>query len=242
MLQYWGFSYGTVLGATFSAMHPERVSRVIIDGVVDGLDYYQTTWLKNLQDTDKMIPKFCDYCFAAGPDKCALYSGNSSRDIEHRIHILLKEVHDTPVVVLASDTRGPEIITYDDIIDLVGGALYEPYREIEETFKILADLSKGDGSKLADAKQQRYLPISKSLQCKKDGPFSNSCIPTKKDGSKTLCTDGSDVTSITKAEFKLYREMLKSQSRWFGDFWSNIRLDCIGWRARPAWTFDGMLH
>lgn len=31
-LQYWGFSYGTTVGSTFAAMHPDKVRRVVLDG------------------------------------------------------------------------------------------------------------------------------------------------------------------------------------------------------------------
>lgn len=39
MIQYWGFSYGTILGATLAAMYPERISRALLDGVADSHDY-----------------------------------------------------------------------------------------------------------------------------------------------------------------------------------------------------------
>jgi pimeloyl-ACP methyl ester carboxylesterase len=39
-LQYWGFSYGTIVGATFASMHPDKIEKVILDGVVDAEDYY----------------------------------------------------------------------------------------------------------------------------------------------------------------------------------------------------------
>ena len=35
-----GFSYGTILGATFAGMFPEKVERMIIDGVANPFEYY----------------------------------------------------------------------------------------------------------------------------------------------------------------------------------------------------------
>ncbi|KAK0191607.1 Alpha/Beta hydrolase protein [Armillaria mellea] len=39
-LQYWGFSYGTVIGSIFAAMFPDKVERMVLDGVVDVDGYY----------------------------------------------------------------------------------------------------------------------------------------------------------------------------------------------------------
>lgn len=39
-LQYYGASYGSVIGQTFASVHPERVGRILIDGIVDVEDYF----------------------------------------------------------------------------------------------------------------------------------------------------------------------------------------------------------
>jgi pimeloyl-ACP methyl ester carboxylesterase len=44
-LLYQGCSSGTVIGTSFVAMYPERVGRVILDGVVDSPDYYNCSAL-----------------------------------------------------------------------------------------------------------------------------------------------------------------------------------------------------
>lgn len=41
LLRYWGVSYGTVLGATAVAMFPDRMDKVILDGVVNAEEYYE---------------------------------------------------------------------------------------------------------------------------------------------------------------------------------------------------------
>jgi pimeloyl-ACP methyl ester carboxylesterase len=41
-IQYWGFSYGTVLGNYFASMYPGRVGRMILEAVEDIYDYYNT--------------------------------------------------------------------------------------------------------------------------------------------------------------------------------------------------------
>jgi pimeloyl-ACP methyl ester carboxylesterase len=38
-LQYIGFSYGSQLGNTFASMFPGRVGRMVVDGIVDAVDY-----------------------------------------------------------------------------------------------------------------------------------------------------------------------------------------------------------
>jgi pimeloyl-ACP methyl ester carboxylesterase len=35
-----GFSYGTLLGATVAAMFPDKMDKVVLDGVVNPFEYY----------------------------------------------------------------------------------------------------------------------------------------------------------------------------------------------------------
>lgn len=43
-LKYWGFSYGTFLGVTFASLWPQKVGRMVLDGI-----HFST--LTNLADT-----------------------------------------------------------------------------------------------------------------------------------------------------------------------------------------------
>ncbi|KAF5361521.1 hypothetical protein D9758_006133 [Tetrapyrgos nigripes] len=123
-LQYWGFSYGTFLGSVFATMFPDRIKRLVIDGVLD-----MDAWLANdlggmVSDTDKTIQWFFDGCHAAGPKNCAFYASSPAK-IEAALDDIYDSLRSQPIpVFLNSDLYG--IFTYDNLRSLIMEALYVP--------------------------------------------------------------------------------------------------------------------
>lgn len=77
-LQYWGFSYGTYLGSTFASMFPDRVGRLVLDGVVSEYDYNRSLGNGSLVDAEKALLSFYTFCFNSGPYQCPLVTANSN--------------------------------------------------------------------------------------------------------------------------------------------------------------------
>ncbi len=156
-LHYWGFSYGTLLGQTFGAMYPNRVGRMVLDGVEDSSDYYNTAWMRGLNDTGKIMSKFFEYCSAAGRDKCALNIDNStSSEIRGLVESLISSLHQDPVAVAGDGPRGPEIITYSDAMMMIRTLIYRPLDYFPEMADLLADVVHGNGSAFAAYKQRAH--------------------------------------------------------------------------------------
>ncbi|KAJ7164289.1 TAP-like protein-domain-containing protein [Mycena filopes] len=61
-LQYWGVSYGSLLGATFATLFPDKVGRIAIDGIMDADAWYSANLTDSLTDTDKTLQTFFDGC------------------------------------------------------------------------------------------------------------------------------------------------------------------------------------
>jgi pimeloyl-ACP methyl ester carboxylesterase len=92
LLNFWGFSYGTIIGQYFASMYPNHVGGVVFDGVA-----YIKTWIfpidigrDECRTTDKAFASFFVYNHRARPPSangtsgCAYYTGNSSADIYTR--------------------------------------------------------------------------------------------------------------------------------------------------------------
>lgn len=125
-LVYWGFSYGTLLGATFAAMFPDRVGRVILDGVVDADFYVSPFWAKSLLDTDAVEASFFKHCHEAGT-RCAIFrEGDSEADIQARVHDIARKLKNNPVHGISPQTHTPTIITYEILKFVMFSSLYFP--------------------------------------------------------------------------------------------------------------------
>jgi len=147
-LVYWGFSYGTLLGATFAAMFPDRVGRVILDGVVDA-DYYVGPVLEeSLLDTDKVMASFFYFCHKAGK-KCALYrDGDSELDVQARFEQVNEKLKKNPIKGVNPQSLTPTVFTHDFLKIFIFQLIYSPIMTFPIMAQILDMLHRGDEATL----------------------------------------------------------------------------------------------
>ncbi len=55
---YWGVSYGTIIGQLFAALHPERVSRLLLDGVVNPSEYLHKVDYAGITQSNDILTNF----------------------------------------------------------------------------------------------------------------------------------------------------------------------------------------
>ena len=122
LLRYWGFSYGTALGATVAAMFPDRMGRVVLDGVLNPRDYYAGYDLEQQTDTDKTWDDFFKGCLD-NPDGCALAQDDTTPDgLKQKIYDLLWKFKYQPVAI--GSEAATDIIDYTVIKNVITFAMY----------------------------------------------------------------------------------------------------------------------
>lgn len=246
-LQYWGFSYGSVLGITFAAMFPDEVERIVVDGVVKTRDYYRLGWSTNLYDADAVMDSFYEYCSLAGPLRCPFHTGTTPKDIQTRLESLLDFVKKNPVPAVLLDPYGvnngeglqPDLITYSDLKTIIFTALYQPLATFPALAEILVAVESRKPTALVDYKTM--FDIKSFITCRAPVPPGAGLAPlTPPDNlhaheatSAILCSDGTPLSpTLTAQDFLPYISFLRSQSRTSADPWAQIRLSCVGWKAQ----------
>ncbi|SJX62106.1 uncharacterized protein SRS1_12955 [Sporisorium reilianum f. sp. reilianum] len=220
-INYWGFSYGTVLGSTFADMFPQDVNRLIIDGVVDVPNYMQGLWSTNLKDTDGGFDGFFEECVKAGPKACALASQSSdATELHTKLLELLESLKLHPMPVVQADV--PQLLTFSMVLETLFTALYKPagWPKLAE---ILNDVLNGNGTAFVNAYG--------------DSTYHVPSIPESEEANAAIaCGDGlhdasAQPWSIERA--KKHIRVLEADSALFGQFFADQAIKCIGsWKLR----------
>ncbi|KAH8705956.1 TAP-like protein-domain-containing protein, partial [Talaromyces proteolyticus] len=242
-IKYWGMSYGTLLGATFAAMHPDRVGRMILDGVVDPADHYSGRWLTQLQDSDQIVSKFCEYCFQAGPEKCPIYTGSSPADVEARFTSILYHLKENPIAVspLRSDgISSPEMVTYNDVHLRLLSGLYFPFTMAENFFSLLLALESRNSSSrdlvtMVSGKQALLTPSGCQQNDEESSELNVPYVSGVGAFQAISCMDIGGPLNLTRQDFRDYLAELLGQSQWIGPSWARNKLACEGFTVTPVW-------
>ncbi|KAK0445894.1 TAP-like protein-domain-containing protein [Armillaria borealis] len=219
-LQYWGFSYGTVLGATFASLFPDKIERMILDGVLDMDGYYSGDWRNEVLDTEKDMQSFFDGCVAAGPDACEFYA-STSEEISNKLDAIYQSLLTEPVPVISPSFYG--VVDYAVLQTAVKNALYAPYTSFSVLAEGLVSLAAGNGS-IIYAMQATYDPSS---------VYDNSWEAE----IAIACSDALNNTDSV-ADLFAYWDSIQGVSP-FAVWLMTQRTGCSGWKFHREGRFTG---
>lgn len=234
-LDYWGFSYGTFLGSTFASMYPDRVGRVILDGVVSSWDYEHSLGNGSLVDNQKAMNSFYTYCVSAGPDHCPLTTKDSTfADVRQRTDDIIQSLYHNPLTMVTAS--GPDVLTYSDVKALVFSSLYQPLFAFPQIAELLHDIEVGHGEMIDYlAEQYRYSHV---YSCS-SAPISDYAALVYVPTFAVLCGDGIDQSHVDLDHFVKYWDLLEGISPTSGAIWSMLKMRCAAWKIKANYSFQG---
>jgi pimeloyl-ACP methyl ester carboxylesterase len=126
-LTYVGYSYGTLLGATYAKLFPDNVRALVLDGTVDPESWTGPadgelfgTRLRQAEAATETYGEFVRLCTEAG-ERCALNALGDPAEVVEAVYAALKE---EPLVVPGDDGTTVEL-GYADVVALVFSSMYD---------------------------------------------------------------------------------------------------------------------
>lgn len=125
LINYYGISYGTVIGQTLVAMYPDRVNRILLDANVYSVAHYQGWEPNRIDDFGHAVFTFSKLCFEAGPRWCVLATGATSpQQVQARFDAALEELRLRPETAQDGST-----FSDSTFLALVSKSMYSPRRD-----------------------------------------------------------------------------------------------------------------
>lgn len=205
-------SYGTGIGQTFANMFPNRVGRMILDGMEYVKDHRLLGgfgWTSLDNTTDAWHDGFLAECIKAGPELCALarpVPGSNHElpvtlaQLETRMYNLLESLKIRPQSAY-TDLSGPSLITYSTLVDkIIYPKLYRP-AEWPHAAEALYELEAGNATIAAELMSSSWSDPSGGLSHKEVSPTELDIL--------VICADSYDAP-------------LPGGLGWWDELWGNM--------------------
>ncbi|WP_328927059.1 alpha/beta hydrolase [Streptomyces sp. NBC_00190] len=124
-LNYFGFSYGTRLGAVYAAQFPGNTGRMVLDGVDTLVEPLAEQALVTARGQQRALDRFLSWC--AGREGCVY--GSNTRSAKEKVNALVARLDKEPLV-----GQDGSYVTGQDAVRSIAAALYS-----RQTWPQLAD-------------------------------------------------------------------------------------------------------
>lgn len=204
-------------------MYPDKVGRMIIDGVVDGVRWQNEADIGAVEDADKVMEVFFSNCAKAGPEVCAIWE-KTPRDVSRRVDRILAGLRAEPIPL----PEGPAVVTEDLVLLLImRNGLYFPTSGFPLIAGTLRAVEMRDVSAFG---VDDIFPSEASLP-----PW----VQSNKGFQAVSCTDWSPQTDSLLDNKAFVRSQTKL-SRWAGPLiFSRLRVTCGTWIMKAKNRFTG---
>ncbi|KAI0886732.1 TAP-like protein-domain-containing protein [Annulohypoxylon maeteangense] len=214
-LNYWGISGGTAMGATVAAMFPDRIERIVLDGVMNSHQYYNSFGEPEMvASTDATWEEFMRGCVAT-PQNCALGRNKTFEMLEAEMAQLFETFRNNPPVY-----QELVVVEYSLFVGQIFNTLYRP-TAWPALADALNDILHGSLDSFA------ALVLAGGI------PAQDQAILGIRCGDKGLRTDE---LSDLEPDFAAY----KRTSKWFWDWaWGYYVTPCAQWKFHAKERYAG---
>ncbi|KAG8707349.1 hypothetical protein FRC09_001880 [Ceratobasidium sp. 395] len=237
-VNFWGLSYGTAIGIYFANMYPNRVGKVVLDGVVDPTYWANRPahemWSINAESADEALAGFVEDCAKAGPGKgkCEFASeGSKPEDLIQKIKTILDLSYIYKQIAGDKAQFGSALVR-----DGLYKGMYSPTewpglrKELQHCWTFL--------NKLPSRKNRCFQDLYGSLE--------DQSTPTNRDPPNTYslqgitCADAVDRNDVTtEMVFESLVNVTRNVSQMFGPKWGIGGLYCHQWPVRAVERYAG---
>ncbi|KAI0709175.1 alpha/beta-hydrolase [Earliella scabrosa] len=238
-INYIGNSYGTLVGSWFVNMFPERVGRVILNGVIDPIlvatqEVSLGSISNQLVSVDTIYEALITGCALTGPVGCAAAAeGDGPADIDAKVQALINAAHDAT----RRNTSVP--LTSGQLRAALFGEMYSPQdwaSLVNEVYPQVVEIIKGESG--------QGLPFAR--RTKRPGephPTMNSHANETRayTTNAIFCADSVDPNPNTNMTdvFEAIIQGTRTTSQMFGAMWPGVTTQCSFWPVRSVERYQG---